>query len=102
MSEPTYTPPPVSGYRKLTQAEVDLVNEVKAAEAAYLRVLDKVFDHIESSYRVAYDAATEAHSLAEVNRMVEANPRKWLATGRQHIETGTMCVSRAVFQPERS
>lgn len=74
-AEVVHTPPPVKGYRKLTQAEVDLVNELKDAEAAYARVWRKV----------------KAHQGVD---------QRMLALGRTHMETASMWNARAVFQPE--
>ena len=75
MNEQKYTPPPVKGYRELTQSEVDLVNKIKDAEAAY----------------------------AEVWREVKAHPgvdQRMVAEARTCVQDGTMWLSRAVFQPE--
>lgn len=73
--EQTYTPPPVKGYRQLTQAEVDLVNQLKEAEAAYAEVWRKV----------------KAHQGVD---------QRMLALGRTHMETASMWNARAVFQPD--
>jgi len=74
MNEGTFKPPPVTGYRNLTQAEIDLVNEIKAAEAAYAEVWRKV-------------CATDGVD------------RRMAAIARTNIEDATMWLSRSVFQP---
>lgn len=40
--QPTYTPPPITGYRSLNQAEVDLINEIKAAEIELGKLVSRV------------------------------------------------------------
>ena len=93
-----YTPPPVTGYRTLTSLDVALMNEVKAAEAAYLAVVERVVEHVEDAYQRAYDS----HEMGEVTRIVAANPRRWAQIGRTHVEQATMAVCRAIAQPGRS
>lgn len=102
MSEPTYTPPPISGYRVLAQSDVDLMNEVKAAEAAYLAVIDRVAFRVEDQYKAAFDGGNETQAGAEeIRRIVGANPRRWVSIGRTHVEQATMAVCRAIAQPGR-
>jgi len=67
--------PPVKGYRDLTQAEVDLINEVKDAE----RVLGEVWRKV-----VAADG----------------NDRRWSAVARTHFEEGCSALVRSIAQPE--
>lgn len=73
--EKTYTPPPVKGYRKLTETEVELVNELKEAEAAYALVWRRV-------------------------RAAQNVDGRMMALARSHMETAAMWAARAVFQPE--
>ncbi len=75
MDEKTYTPPPVKGYRQLTETEVALVNKLKAAEAAYAEVWREV----------------KAHQGVD---------QRMLALARTHMETASMWAARSVFQPE--
>lgn len=70
----THTPPPVKGYRELTQDEVDLVNKVKEAEAVFAEV-----------WRLA--------------KGTEGVDQRMVAIARTEVETGTMWLSRAVFKP---
>lgn len=66
---------PVQGYKPQSQANVDLVNSMKAAEENILRMLDTL--------------------------QGTADPR-WLAVGRTHIEQGFMAVNRSIFKPGRA
>lgn len=74
MTGETHKPPPVRGYRELTQAEVDLVNAVKDAEAAYASVWKRVKD-------------------------TSGVDQRMVALARTNMEDATMWLSRAVFQP---
>lgn len=67
---------PVAGYRPQNELSVALVNANKRMEEATLRALD---------------------ALAEDPNV----DKRWLAIGRTHLETGWMCINRAIFKPER-
>jgi hypothetical protein len=67
---------PVAGYTDQPNEAINQVNENKVAEERILRVIDTL----------GQQGATD--------------PR-WLAEARTHIETGFMCLNRAIFRPER-
>ena len=67
--------PPVKGYRDLTQAEVDLVNEVKDAE----RVLGELWRKVTAA---------------------DDNDRRWSAVARTHFEEGCSALVRSIARPE--
>lgn len=73
-SEPTYHPPPIQGYRSMTQATVDLINTVKRAEQGVLEIIRNLAD----------DA--------------DVDPR-WLAIGKTDLEKGFMSVCRSIARP---
>lgn len=73
-SAPRYTPPPVTGYRKLSQAEVDLMNEIKAKGDEMGALIDKL-------------------------RATPGLDGRWVAIGATNIQTGVMALVRAVAQP---
>lgn len=67
--------PPVRGYRDLTQAEVDTINSIKAAEI----------------------------DLGELWRQIgtrEDIDKRWMAIAKTHFEEGFSAFVRAVAQPE--
>lgn len=68
---------PVQGYKPQSQETVDLVNENKILEEQVLRRLDQLAD-------------------------VQLIDKRWLATGRTHIEQAFMAINRALFQPSRA
>jgi hypothetical protein len=67
----------IAGYRDLSQADVDLMNEIKALE-----------EHVASVYRKLTPSASD---VAVAN---------WLDTGRTHLETGFMYLLKAVARPD--
>jgi hypothetical protein len=84
-NEAIYIPPPVTGYRKLSQAEVDLMNEIKAK-------------------------GDEIGALVSKLRVLSMDPRpgeplafqldgRCVSIGATEIQTGLMWLVRAVAKP---
>lgn len=67
---------PVAGYRSQTEANIALVNANKIIEENILRIADTLA------------------TIPDVDK-------RWLATGRRHIEQGFMELNRAIFKPDR-
>lgn len=65
----------ISGYRDLSQDEIDQMNAVKAAEAALGETWRQVMD------------------LPEVDK-------RWAAVARTHFEEGFMALVRSIAKPE--
>lgn len=81
----------ISGYRDLTQTEIDLMNEAKALEAQVLAFHSKVNAHLR-------EQANETG--LEVARQGDAQANRWLAIARTDIETGFMALVRSIAQPQ--
>ena len=64
----------ITGYRDLTQEEIDLMNEIKAI----------------------------GPQLNDLINRLEANTadRRWLAIGETHLQQGLMALTRAVAKPQ--
>ena len=75
MTETTYTPPPVTGYRTLTQAEVDLMNRIKAKG-----------DEIGAL-------------ITELRGLGSSLDQRWVSEGATDLQKGVMSLVRAVAQP---
>lgn len=77
MSEdtPVYQPPAITGYRELTQAELDLVNSLE-------------------------DLGNNLGATLDELAKVEAFDQRWLAIGRTDMQKGLMSVIRAVTRPD--
>lgn len=69
-----YTPPPITGYRKLSQAEVDLMNEGKALAAQVGAFIDKLKAH-------------------------EDTDKRWVAIGQTQLQQGFMAAIRGIAKP---
>lgn len=73
-NDPIYTPPPVTGYRKLSQGEVDLMNEIKAK-------------------------GDELGELVAQMRGAGSLDQRAVSIGATEIQTGLMWLVRAVAKP---
>lgn len=73
----------IAGYRELDQAEIDLMNEIKAEGVRLKELYDKALRFIEGDLRL--------------------NPnerRRWLAIGRSDYQKGLMALTRAIAAPD--
>lgn len=73
----------ITGYRELTQAEIDLMNEIKQQGKELKALYDKAADHINQD--ISIDPAER---------------RRWLAIGRTHYQQGLMALTRAIAAPD--
>ncbi len=69
-----YTPPPITGYRTLSQAEVDLMNEGKALAAQVGAFIDKL-------------------------KATEGIDGRWVAIGQTQLQQGFMAAIRGIARP---
>ena len=69
----------ISGYRDLTQAEIDVMNEMKAQEAALGEML--------------------SHAAKLIGESADLEACRWLALARTNLETGMMFAIKAVARP---
>lgn len=76
----------IKGYRELSQAEIDLMNEIKEQGAELERLLKLVDDCI--------SVENEVHGIGD------AEPRRWLAIAKTHLQQGLMAATRAVARPD--
>ena len=81
----------INGYRELSQAEIDLMNEIKALGPQIEAVCNQVKEHIEAQSDGAKDE--------ELERLALADPRHWEYWGRTTGQTVLMYLTRAVAQP---
>lgn len=94
----------VSGYRQLSQGEMDLMNECKAMERQVLELHAKVKAHVTRQHlnppneMIDYGNGTMVNK--EIVRIGKAEPDRWLAISKTDIQTGFMALVRAVAQPE--
>jgi len=79
----------ISGYRELTQEEIDLMNEAKELESRCLALHEKTRQHLSAQ-----------GSPEEVDRQNNAQAMRWHAIARTDIETGFMALVRSIAQPQ--
>lgn len=92
----------ISGYRELSQVEIDLMNAIKAKGAELLDLQQQVVVHLASQRQERLDAVALAAGndpATELDRYVAAEPERWAAIGKTDIQTGIMALVRAVAQP---
>ena len=90
----------IKGYRELTQAEIDLMNRIKAKGGELLELQAELDGMLrEQSQNKADDAAENTDCHAELERFQAAEPLRWAAIGKTDIQTGIMALVRAVAQP---
>ena len=70
----TQQPKPISGYRQLTEAEIDMINAVKAH-------------------------AEEIGKVIEILQATENVDQRWISIGKTHLQQGFMAVTRGIAQP---
>lgn len=112
MTESTYTPPPISGYRKLTQTEVDLINDIKDSGHNLSLLIESVSGHVSRQVAAANKGAGsalgddvealmahEAEAMNETFRIHMAEPMRWISIARTDLQRGLMALTRAVAQP---
>lgn len=83
----------ISGYRDLSQQEIDLINEIKALGIAADAVVAKVQAHIQEQRNNVGNNATEE------GRLNDATPERFAAMSKTEFQTGLMYLTRAVGQP---
>jgi hypothetical protein len=65
----------IKGYRELDEAEIALMNEVKAQGVVLGALVEKLRD-------------------------LQSNDQRWVAIGETHLQTGLMALTRAIAKPE--
>ncbi len=83
----------ISGYRELSQAEIDLMNEVKALGPTIEAVVLKVQAH------VLKQRGETVIPSPEFDRLEAATPERFAALAKTDFQTALMCLTRAVAQP---
>lgn len=97
--EKAYTPPPIVGYRKLLQHEVDLMNRIKIEGQAIEGLIFAVRGHLLNQRREAARLMPVAEMDAELRRIDRAEGDRWSRIATTHFQEGLMALTRAVAQP---
>lgn len=82
----------ISGYRELSQEEIDLMNEVKALGPQLQAVCDKLQSVLEAQLDAAQEGSDDA-----VRVVFEA--LDWKSEGQRSLQKGLMFLTRAIAKP---
>ena len=89
----------LTGYRTLTQAETDLIIEIKAKGVELGALVEKLFAHVRHQLDQASTHAAKTGNFTEFGRLTDAESHHWVATGATNLQQGLMALTRAVAQP---
>lgn len=96
----------IKGYRELSQAEIDLMNRIKAKGAELLQLQCELVESLKqaeiaifNSIDSANKSDVEVQARRELSRFRDAEPFRWVNIGKTDIQTGVMALVRAVAQP---
>lgn len=99
----------ITGYRELSQEEIDLMNEIKALGPQIESVIIKVRAHIEAQEDLAYGRVFDPEMGRKVaygggveeiaERHKEATPGRFANIAATDFQTALMLLTRAVAQP---
>jgi len=86
----------IAGYRELSQADIDMMNTIKAMGPQMEELVAKVATHVQEQRKAAHAAGDQGVENSRVDR---AQPERWAAIARTHFQEGLMALTRAVAQP---
>ncbi len=86
----------IAGYGELSQADIDMMNTIKAMGPQMEELLAQVASHVQEQRKAAHGAGDQG---VENSRMDRAQPERWAAIARTHFQEGFMALTRAVAQP---
>lgn len=102
----------ITGYRDLSQIEIDMMNRIKLAEAGFMELYREIEEYLKQQRADAIGEATKKcppemlehiNSVLpgdpEVARLNDAEPQRWLAIAKTQLQHGFMDMVRAVAQP---
>lgn len=104
----------ITGYRELSQEEIDLMNEIKALGPVIEAMLTKISVHVENQIdyangliydpemgrKVAYAYSQEPEFVKARDHLKNATPERFIALAKTDFQTALMYLTRAVAQPE--
>lgn len=86
----------ISGYRELSQQEIDLMNQFKAKGSELLALHAELVRHLANQ---SASAIAEGPDNPEHERLKAAEPEYWAGIGKKNVQIGIMALVRAVVQP---
>lgn len=96
----------ITGYRDLSQEEIDLMNRIKAKGGELLALHGELLTLLKKQEMAKFNAVDHAKTSDqaaieqfELDRFGMAEPFRWAAIGKTDIQTAIMALVRAVAQP---
>ena len=90
----------ITGYRELSQEEIDLMNRIKAKGSELLELQYELDQMLRAQAdKKSLNAAANTSEYSEFDRFMSAEPLRWADIGKTDIQTGIMALVRAVAQP---
>ena len=98
----------IKGYRELTKEEIDLMNRIKEKGKELLDLQAELVGRLSAGLEQKSYLANKSKSspedeasaeCLELHRFNAAEPQRWAAIGKTHIQEGLMALVRAVAQP---
>jgi len=101
MSEPsdTFTQPRITGYRQLNAEEARLMNVIKSHGAALEDLTKSIGAYLVAQQQRAQEIANGEERVAELRRINDAGPHRWLSIGITDAQKALMALVRAIAQP---
>lgn len=85
----------ISGYRDLTQEEIDLMNRIKS----FGPDLEKLVEDLRIYHEKQAAEALSKSDIYENQRLIRASPDAWRHAGVKALQQGLMFLTRSVAQP---
>ena len=95
MQDFTTQSPPITGYRKLSEAEVIMINRIKAVGDC----IEALIVEVQHDLLAQASKARVGFEHAEMARIEQAQPARWMSIARTDFQTALMALVRAVAQP---
>lgn len=85
----------ITGYRELSETEINLMNEIKALGQQVESLIIKMQQHIVQQRTLANSQTNES----DAKRLDAATPERFAAMAKTEFQTGLMYLTRAIAQP---
>lgn len=87
----------ISGYRELSQAEIDLMNKIEALGPQIESIIVEAQKHILAQRQALSDP--HPFNQEEFQRLEDATPERFAALAKTDLQTGLMYLTRSIAQP---
>lgn len=80
----------ITGYRDLTQAEIELMNKIKEEGERLEALITEVLSHVRDTGALPHEHGPASQAVS---------PFRWAAMASTNFQTGLMFLTRAVARP---